>query len=84
MIKAFVLIQTEIGAVGKVAEALSVTQGVETADEITGPYDIIARVCAVDLVTLGESVTNAIQRIDGVTRTLTCPATRNIAIPGDS
>lgn len=83
MIRAFVLIQTDIGSVSKVADELSRTEGVEAAHEITGPYDIIAQVVTLDLISLGESVTNAIQRIDGVTRTLTCPTTREINIPGD-
>ena len=80
MITAFVLIQTEIGKVTEVAKALSETAGVESADEVTGPYDIIAKVHASDLLTLGEKVTGAIQRIEGVTRTLTCPTTRLITI----
>ncbi len=80
MINAFVLIQTEVGTVDQVAKALCETPGIESADEVTGPYDIICKVYAEDLIALGEKVTGAIQRIEGVTRTLTCPMTRHIDI----
>ena len=80
MISAFVLIQTEVGSISEVAQNLRGTPGVDFADEVTGPYDIVCRVHADDLVSLRDSVTAAIQRIEGVTRTLTCPVTRNIAL----
>ena len=80
LINAFVLIQTEVGKVSEVAKALASSLGIDSADEVTGPYDIICKVHAEDLVALGEKVTGAIQRIEGVTRTLTCPMTREIDI----
>ena len=80
VISAFILIQTEVGKVAQVADALSRLEGIEHAQEVTGPYDIICQAHAEDLSALGESVTRAIQRIDGVTRTITCPATRIIEI----
>lgn len=80
MVTAFVLIQTEVGRVSEVGEKLSQLPGVEFADEITGPYDVIARVIAEDLTELGNSVTTAIARIPGVTRTLTCPTTKSIKL----
>ena len=43
------------------------------AEDITGPYDIIARVQAPGLDQLGRLVASRIQAVDGVTRTLTCP-----------
>jgi DNA-binding Lrp family transcriptional regulator len=42
------------------------------AEDITGPYDIIARVQAPGLDQLGRLVASCIQAVDGVTRTLTC------------
>ena len=80
LISAFVLIQTEVGSISEVAQNLRGTPGVDFADEVTGPYDIVCRVHADDLISLGDSVTAAIQRIEGVTRTLTCPVTRNISL----
>jgi DNA-binding Lrp family transcriptional regulator len=42
------------------------------ADDLVGPYDVIARVQAPGLDQLGRLVVARIQVVDGVTRTLTC------------
>jgi len=42
------------------------------AEDITGPYDVIARVQAPGLDQLGRLVATRIQLVDGITRTLTC------------
>lgn len=74
MIEAYVLIQTEPGPVAaRVAERLRGTPGVITADDVSGPYDVIAQVSADDLNSLGKLVLETIQSLEGVTRTLTCP-----------
>ena len=72
MLSAYVLIQTEVGKVAHVAQPLSNMDGVELAEDITGPYDVIVRIQAPDLDQLGRLVASRIQLIDGVTRTLTC------------
>jgi DNA-binding Lrp family transcriptional regulator len=72
MLSAYVLIQTEVGKVAHVAQALSNVDGVELAEDITGPYDVIVRIQAPDLDQLGRLVASRIQLVDGVTRTLTC------------
>jgi DNA-binding Lrp family transcriptional regulator len=72
MLSAYVLIQTEVGKVAHVARALSNVDGVELAEDITGPYDVIVRIQAPDLDQLGRLVASRIQLVDGVTRTLTC------------
>jgi DNA-binding Lrp family transcriptional regulator len=69
---AYVLIQTEVGKVAHVAQALSGLDGVQLAEDITGPYDIIARIQAPGVDQLGRLVAARIQVVDGVTRTLTC------------
>ncbi len=71
-VHAYVLIQTDVSA-SEVATQLRGVEGVESADDVSGPYDVIARVAAPDLDELGRMVVSAVQRIDGVTRTLTCP-----------
>jgi hypothetical protein len=43
MLSAYVLILIEIGKVAHVAQALRDLDGVQVAEDITGPYDIIAR-----------------------------------------
>jgi DNA-binding Lrp family transcriptional regulator len=45
---------------------------VEWADDLAGPYDVIARVEASGLDELGRLVASRIQVVGGVTRTLTC------------
>jgi DNA-binding Lrp family transcriptional regulator len=76
MLSAYVLILTEVGKVAHVAQALSDLDGVQEAEDITGPYDIIAKIQAPSLDQLGRLVVSRIQVVDGVTRTLTCTVIR--------
>jgi DNA-binding Lrp family transcriptional regulator len=46
---------------------------VVVADDVTGPYDVIARVEADSIDELGRLVVTHVQSIEGLTRTLTCP-----------
>ncbi len=46
MLSAYVLIQTEVGKVAQVARALSDLDGVQVAENLAGPDDVIARVQA--------------------------------------
>ena len=72
MLSAYVLIETEVGKVAHVAEAIKDLDGVQSAEDLAGPYDVIARVQAPGLDELGRLVVFRIQVVDGVTRTLTC------------
>jgi DNA-binding Lrp family transcriptional regulator len=72
VLSASVLIQTGVGKVAHVAQALSDQDGVQLAEGLVGPYDVIARVQAPGLDQLGRLVVARIQVVDGVTRTLTC------------
>jgi DNA-binding Lrp family transcriptional regulator len=72
MLSAYVLIETEVGKVAHVAQALITVDGVQLAQDLAGPYDVIARVEASGLDELGRLVVFRIQLLDGVTRTLTC------------
>ena len=76
MLSAYVLIQTEVGKVAHVAQALNDLDGVQVAEDVTGPYDVIARIQASSLDQLGRLVVSRIQMVDGVTRTLTCTVLR--------
>ncbi len=63
----------EVGKVAHVAQALSDLDGVQLAEDLAGPYDVVvARVQAPGLNQLGRLVVSRIQVVDGVTRTLTC------------
>ena len=72
MVQAYVLIQTEVGRSKAVTEAIAAIDGVVTTDEVTGPYDIIAKLEAVSVEALGSLVLAKVQEVSGITRTLTC------------
>jgi len=72
-VSAYILIQTEVGKAAKVAEHVRVVDGITSADDVTGPYDVIARAEADTVDELGRMVVSKVQMIDGITRTLTCP-----------
>ncbi|WP_409485284.1 Lrp/AsnC ligand binding domain-containing protein [Arsenicicoccus dermatophilus] len=72
MVQAYILIQSEVGKSSAVSEAVGAIHGVVKAEEVTGPYDVIARVEADNVNELGQLVIAKIQDIQGITRTLTC------------
>ena len=71
-VKAYILANVEAGTGEEVIEALSAIEGVESAHNVTGPYDMIAFIEVPDTAALGELVINEIQLIDGIDYTLTC------------
>jgi DNA-binding Lrp family transcriptional regulator len=73
LVQAYVLIQTEVGKAAVVAEEVRKIAGVDSADDVTGPYDVIVRAGSDDVDSLGKLVVARIQAVDGITRTLTCP-----------
>ncbi len=76
MVTAYILIQTEVGKAAQVAKDIVKTEGVQQAEDVTGPYDVIARAEARNLDELGKLVVARVQVVDGITRTLTCPIVR--------
>ncbi|HEU5082648.1 MAG TPA: Lrp/AsnC ligand binding domain-containing protein [Acidimicrobiales bacterium] len=76
VVSAYILIQTEVGKAADVAEAVGGIPGVIAAEDVTGPYDVIARAEADDVDQLGRMVVSKVQLINGITRTLTCPVVR--------
>lgn len=73
MVQAYILIQTEVGKASAVADVISKLRGVVQAEDVTGPYDVIARAEASSVDELGRLVVAEVQRVPGITRTLTCP-----------
>ncbi len=72
-VQAYVLIQTEVGKAAKVANEVRDIQGVKSAEDVTGPYDVIVQAEANSVDDLGKLVVAKIQAVEGITRTLTCP-----------
>jgi DNA-binding Lrp family transcriptional regulator len=70
---AYVLIQTDVGMAAEVARQVNEIDGVVSAEDVTGPYDVIVRAESRSVDQLGKLVVSEIQRIDGITRTITCP-----------
>jgi DNA-binding Lrp family transcriptional regulator len=71
-VTAYILVQAEVGKT-QVARQAAAINGVTSAQDVTGPYDVIVRAEAGSMDDLGRMVVSQIQLIDGITRTVTCP-----------
>ncbi|HSH60340.1 MAG TPA: Lrp/AsnC ligand binding domain-containing protein [Acidimicrobiales bacterium] len=69
---AYVLIQAEVGKSAQVAQEIAQIDGVVSAANVTGPYDVIVSAEADTVDELGRMVVSKMQLIDGITRTTTC------------
>jgi DNA-binding Lrp family transcriptional regulator len=69
--QAIVHIRTDPGKSLKILDAVKKVEGVKVAFAMTGRFDIIARVEAEDLKSIGEAVVSKIQGIGGVRSTET-------------
>jgi DNA-binding Lrp family transcriptional regulator len=76
VVAAYILVPTEVGKAAQVAKDIVKIEGVQQAEDVTGPYDVIARAEARNLDELGKLVVARVQVVDGITRTLTCPVVR--------
>ena len=72
-VQAYILVQTEVGKSDEVAQAIYAISGVMNAEHVTGPYDVIVRAEAKSIDDLAKIVLTNIQKVSGITRTLTCP-----------
>jgi DNA-binding Lrp family transcriptional regulator len=73
VVQAYILVQTEVGRSAAVAGQITELPGVISAEDVTGPYDVIVRTEADTMDDLGKLIVARIQVIEGITRTLTCP-----------
>jgi DNA-binding Lrp family transcriptional regulator len=72
MVQAYILVQTEVGMADRVAEEVSAIEGVVRVDIVTGPYDVVVLTEAASADHLRTLVVSRVQRVAGITRTLTC------------
>ena len=72
-VHAYVLIQTDVGKAADVTRLVREIDGVVSAENVTGPYDVIALLQSGSIDEVGRLVVSQVQRIDGITRTITCP-----------
>jgi DNA-binding Lrp family transcriptional regulator len=73
---AYILIETEAGAIGAALAALRERPAIVAADAVVGPCDIIAKVAAAEQGSIGRLVIDTIHSIPGIKRTTTCVAIR--------
>lgn len=73
VVQAYILIQTDVGKAAEIAQQVAQVKGIVEAEDVTGPYDVIARAEARNVDELGKLVVARVQVLDGITRTLTCP-----------
>jgi DNA-binding Lrp family transcriptional regulator len=76
VVQAYILVQTEVGKAAAVATEIAALEGVVSAEDVTGPYDVIVRAEAPDVDLLGQLVVARVQGVNGITRTLTCPVVK--------
>jgi DNA-binding Lrp family transcriptional regulator len=72
-VSAYILIQTEVGRAASVAAAVRDIPGVQAADDVTGPYDVVVRLDAASIDDLGKVVVGRVQMLEGITKTTTMP-----------
>ncbi len=71
VVKAFVLVQAQLGRSQSVARAIAKVRGVKMVHAVTGVYDVIAYLEMPNMVTLSELVIKKVQSVKGVERTHT-------------
>jgi DNA-binding Lrp family transcriptional regulator len=71
VVKAFVLVQAQLGRSRSVAKTIQKVRGVKMVYAVTGVYDVIAYLEMRDMTTLSELVIKRIQSVKGVERTHT-------------
>lgn len=71
VVKAFVLIQVQLGKARSVAKAIANVRGVKMVHPVTGMYDVIAYLELEDMTSLSDFVVKKIQTAKGVERTHT-------------
>ena len=71
VVKAYVLVQAQLGRSRSVAKAITKVRGVKMVHAVTGLYDVIAYLEMRDMTTLSELVIKKIQSVKGVERTHT-------------
>jgi DNA-binding Lrp family transcriptional regulator len=72
MIRAYVLIEMAAGHSRDMVNLLQGKAGVRSINRVTGPYDVIAELEALDIEALSEAVSENIHAVKGVLRTITC------------
>lgn len=76
IVGAYILITAAPGKAGSMLRKIAGVSGVKFIHAVTGPYDAIAYIEVPNFSEIGDLVVSQVQKVDGVSRTLTC-----IAVP---
>lgn len=71
MVNAYSLISAEPGMTSQVFEKVSEMEGVQSAETVAGPYDVVARIEVDSLEKLTGTIFGKIRGVEGVTNTTT-------------
>ena len=71
-VKAYVLIEAQVGKIKQVVEAIRNIQGVASVDVVTGPYDAIAVIQTETLNNFENLVVEKVLLLAGISRTVIC------------
>ena len=69
--EAYLYIRVQPGAMGAVLTGLAAQPGIRRAVAVIGEWDVIAHIEGPELATIATKLISEIQRVEGVTRTLT-------------
>ena len=73
-VKAYLLIEAQVGKTKEVVEAIRRLEGVASVDVVTGPYDAIAVMQAETMNAIGALIVERVHPVAGISRTVTCLA----------
>jgi DNA-binding Lrp family transcriptional regulator len=71
-VKAYVLIEAQVGKTKEVVEAIRKLERVVSVDVVAGPYDDIAVVEGKTLNDIGDLIATKVHAVAGISRTVTC------------
>ncbi len=72
-IRAYVLINTQIGQTQRVVEELKQIEEVKRLDVIMGPYDVIVEIEVANYEDISKLLLEKFQSIPAINHTMTCP-----------
>ena len=68
-----ILVHAILGSANDVARRIAELPDIESAEAVSGPYDVIVRADSASLEIVVHAIVPKIRAIRGVTRTVTCP-----------
>ena len=73
-VTSYIFIECNVGSTKEVIGGLKHFKGIKSMETVIGPYDIIAILELESLQEIGDLVTQNVQKVNGISRTVTCVA----------